>query len=258
MRGAPSLAPGLLRRGHCKQRQNDAMSTFIPSAWMEPARRLLPPPRVSLLCLALALSAALSSPALAQTADKPYTVEIWSDATFGPDGKLQKLEVVDAATQPAAFVERVKKQLASARIPPVVDGMGQPATFETGVRVKYLVTPAANGGTVRMTGMDIEPRPLKRYLASQPEGVPADTPLNVRLSCNIDTAGECKDPKVLGADGTYAELRRWGVASLQGWRFAPQRINGQAVPTEVEVTVTLTIDNYRPADFRNPLRIGNP
>ncbi len=38
---------------------------------------------------------------------------------------------------------------------------------------------------------------------------------------------------------------------------APQRINGQAVPAEVDVTLSLRIDNYRPADFRNPLRIGN-
>lgn len=204
---------------------------------------------------ALALAAAAPATAWAQTPDKPYTVEIWSDATFGPDGKLQKLDVVDAATQPAAFVERVKKQLASARIPPVVDGAGAPATFETGVRVQYLVTPAAGGGTVRMTGMAIEPRPVKRYAASEPEGLPKDTPLNARLSCNIDPAGDCKEPKVLEADGTYAELRRWGIASLQGWKFLPQRINGQAVPTEVEVTLTLTIDNYRPADFRNPLKL---
>jgi hypothetical protein len=206
---------------------------------------------------ALAMSVAFGGTSMAQTPDKPYTVEIWSDATFGPDGKLQKLEVADAATQPAAFVERVKKQLASARIPPVTDSAGQPATFETGVRVQYLVTPAAGGGTVRMTGMTIEPRPVKRYLASEPDGLPYDTPLKVRLSCSIDTAGECKEPKVLEADGTYAVLRRWGVASLQGWRFAPQRINGQAVPAEVDVTLSLRIDNYRPADFRNPLKIGS-
>ncbi len=193
----------------------------------------------------------------AQLPDKPYTVEIWSDATFGPDGKLQKLEVAEAATQPAAFVERVKKQLASARIPPVTDRAGQPAIFETGVRVQYLVTPAATGGTVRMTGMTIEPRPVKRYLASEPDGLPHDTPLNVRLSCTIDTAGECKEPKVLEADGTYPELRRWAMASLQGWRFAAQRINGQAVPAEVVVTLTFKVDNYRPADFRNPLKIGS-
>jgi hypothetical protein len=209
------------------------------------------------LGLALACSVALASASMAQTPDKPYTVDIWSDATFGPDGKLQKLEVADAATQPAAFVERVKKQLASARIPPVMDSAGAPATFETGVRVQYLVTPAAGGGTVRMTGMAIEPRPVKRYAASEPDGLPYDTPLNVRLSCNIDPAGECKEPKVLEADGTYPVLRRWGVASLQGWRFAPQRINGQAVASEVEVTLTLRIDNYRPADFRNPLKIGS-
>ena len=224
-----------------------------------PARAVAPAFRGALWRLgwALACSVALAGASVAQTPDKPYTVEIWSDATFGPDGKLQKLEVADAATQPAAFVERVKKQLASARIPPVVDSAGQPATFETGVRVQYLVTPAANGGTVRMTGMAIEPRPVKRYGASEPDGLPYDTPLNVRLSCTVDTAGECKEPKVLEADGTYPVLRRWAVASLQGWRFAPQRINGQAVPAEVEVTLTLTIDNYRPADFRNPLRIGS-
>ena len=215
--------------------------------------------RLSLLGAAL-LAALLHAPAHAQAsppkpAGQPYTVEVWSDATFGPDGRLQKLQVADAAAQPAAFVDRVAKQLANARIPPVVDGAGQAATFETGVRVDYLVTPADGGGTVRMTGMKIEPRPLRRYSASQPSGVPSDTPLRVRLQCSVGVDGKCANPKVVSADGNYDTLRRWAVASLQGWEFAPQRINGQPVPAEVEVDMVLTIDNFKPADFRDPLRL---
>ena len=213
-----------------------------------------------LLLSSVLLAGLLHAPAHAQTnpakpSGQPYTVEVWSDATFGLDGRLQTLQVADAAAQPAAFVERVKKQLASARIPPVLDSAGQPATFETGVRVQYLVTPADSGGTVRMTGMQIEPRPLRRYAASRPGGVPADTPLRVRVQCTVGADGKCPDPKVLSADGNYDALRRWAAASLQGWEFAPQRINGQPVPAEVEVELTLTIDNLKPADFRDPRKL---
>lgn len=186
---------------------------------------------------------------------QPYAVEVWSEATFGPDGRLQQLEVVKTPELTDAFVQRVRSQLAQARIPPVKDASGTPGTFQTGVLTVYQVTPAAAGGTVRLQGMRLEPRPLKRYAASEPEGLPANTPLVARVQCEVDTQGRCAEAKVLEATGTSDVLRRWALASARGWEFQPQRLNGQALPATVQLTLELTIQDLRPADFRNPLRL---
>lgn len=191
----------------------------------------------------------------AKTPDQPYTVEVWSDATFGPDGRLQQLEVVKTPELPEAFVERVRSQLTQARIPPVKDDSGAAATFQTGVWTGYLVTPAENGATVRLQGMRVEPRPLKRYAASRPAGLPANTPLQARVQCAITAEGRCGEAKVLESSGTFEALRRWALASARGWEFKPQRINGQPVGGIGELTLDLTIDDLKPADFRDPRKL---
>lgn len=210
------------------------------------------------LLLCAALAAAALPPARANPAkppDQPYTVEVWSDATFGPDGRIQQLEVVQTPELPTAFVERVRGQLAQARIPVMKDNAGAPAVFQTGVLMAYLVTPGDKGGTVRLQGMRVEPRPVKRYAASQPKGLPADTPLSARVQCEVGIDGRCGEVKIIETTGTYDALRRWALASARGWEFLPQRINGQPVPATVEIGLVLTIEDLRPADFRDPLKL---
>lgn len=214
------------------------------------------PNRRHALLLTFALTAGAVSPVCAQTASgQPYTVDVWSDATFGPDGRLQQLDVADTEKLPAPFVERVRAQLANARIPPVKDDSGAPASFATGVLLIYRVTPGAQGGSVKLEGMKIAPRPLKRYAAAQPEQLPPDTPLTVKVRCEVGTDGRCGAVKVVEATGTSDALRRWAVASLRGWEFAPQRINGRPVAGETEVELVLSVLDDRPVDFRDPRRL---
>lgn len=208
----------------------------------------------ALFALVLAMSG--TGPLRAQSpAGQPYVVDVWSDATFGPDGRLQQLDVAETEKLPAAFVERVRKQLASARIPPVKDDSGAAASFATGVLLVYRVTPGEQGGSVKLEGMKIAPRPLKRYAAAQPDQLPPDTPLNVKVRCEVGTDGRCGAVKVVEATGTSDALRRWAVASARGWEFAPQRINGQAVAGEAEIELVLSVLDDRPADFRDPRRL---
>lgn len=215
----------------------------------------MPNRRLAVLSI-LVLAAAAASPLRAQTpAAPPYTVDVRSDATFGPDGSLQQLEVAEAEKLPAPFVERVRRQLASARIPPVQDAAGAPASFSTGIWLVYRVTPGPQGGTVKLEGMKIAPRPLKRYAAAQPDELPADTPLSVKLRCMVGIDGRCGALKVVEATGTSDALRRWAVASLRGWEFVPQRINGQPVAGEAEVELVLSVLDDRPVDFRDPRRL---
>jgi hypothetical protein len=212
-------------------------------------------PRRAVL-LTFLLAAVGITPLRAQTSTGPaYVVDVWSDATFGPEGRLDKLDVADAAGLPAPFVERVRKQLASARIPPVKDDTGAAASFSTGVLLVYRVTPGAQGGTVKLEAMKIGPRPLKRYAAAQPEQLPADTPLSVKVRCEVGTDGRCAAVKIVEATGTSDALRRWAVASLRGWEFLPQRINGQPVAGEAEVELVLNVLDDRPVDFRDPRRL---
>jgi TonB family protein len=215
----------------------------------------MPNRRHLILCAALAAALPPASANPPRAPDQPYTVEVWSDATFGPDGRIQQLEVVKTPELPTAFVERVRSQLAQARIPPVKDSAGTPAVFQTGVLMSYLVTPNDKGGTVRLQGMRVEPRPVKRYAASQPEGLPANTPLSARVQCEVGTDGRCGELKMLESTGTYDALRRWALASARGWEFLPQRINGQPVPATVEIALELTIQDLKPADFRDPLKL---
>jgi TonB family protein len=215
----------------------------------------MPNRRHLILCAALAAALPPASANPPRAPDQPYTVEVWSDATFGPDGRIQQLEVVKTPELPAAFVERVRSQLAQARIPPVKDSAGTPAVFQTGVLMSYLVTPNDKGGTVRLQGMRVEPRPVKRYAASQPEGLPPNTPLSARVQCEVGTDGRCGELKMLESTGTYDALRRWALASARGWEFLPQRINGQPVPATVEIALELTIQDLKPADFRDPLKL---
>lgn len=209
----------------------------------------------------LMLGAALCAAPLAAIANpapapgQPYTVEVWSDATFGPDGRIQQLEVIKAPELPDTFVERVRSQLSKARIPPVKDASGEPGTFQTGVLMSYLVTPGEKGGTVRVQGMRVEPRPLKRYMASQPKGLPANTELTARVQCEVGTDGRCIDAKIIESTGTYDALRRWALASARGWEFLPQRLNGQPMPATVEISLVLSIEDLKPADFRDPLKL---
>jgi TonB family protein len=206
------------------------------------------------LVLCAALAAAVL-PAQANPPDQPYTVTVWSDATFGPDGSIQQLEVVKTPELTAAFVEQVRGQLSRARIPPVKDGSGVPAVFQTGVMTSYLITPGDKGATVRLQGMRMEPRPVTRYGASRPKDLPNDTPLSARVQCDVGTDGRCAEVKILESTGTYDSLRRWALASARGWEFLPQRINGQPVPATVEISLVLTLEDLRPADFRDPRKL---
>lgn len=203
----------------------------------------------------LALCAWAGVAGAADAPKEPYTVEVWADALFGADGKLQSLEVPDAAQHPPAFVERVKKQLANAKIPPVTDAAGAPATFRTGMVTMLRIEPNDSGAAVRITGMAVGPRPTKRYAASQPDDVPVDVPTQVKVTCEVGPEGRCGDVKVLGANSSSEALRRWAVASMRGWEFEPQRVADKPVPGEAEVTLVLLPLNTRPRDFRDPRKL---
>jgi hypothetical protein len=218
---------------------------------------------VPVLAMAALLWALLPVPAQASpAAGQPYAVDVWADALFGPDGQLQRLDVPEADQYPPAFVAQLKQRFAKARIPPVSDDNGAPATFQTGLGLDLVVTPGADGaaGAVRIAGMRVAARPVLRYTATTPAEVPVSTPghsgtASVTLRCTVTIEGRCEDIEVVQIDAGSESFRRWGLASMAGWRFEPQRVNGKPVTSQAQHTLELRFIDNAPKDFRDPLRI---
>ncbi len=185
----------------------------------------------------------------------PYEVEVWADVLFGQDGKAVKVEIPDTEGQPAAFIDRLKRQLQAAKVQPRTTAEGQPATWQTGMRVVVLITPGPQGAQAKLQGISPGPRPIKRYSAPAPSDMPDNDVVNVTVQCRVKADGSCGDLKILESTGTSQGLRRWAQATVEGWRFDPQRLNG--VPEEADVTLPFSIqaDRSAPVEFRFPKRL---
>jgi hypothetical protein len=196
------------------------------------------------------LACLLGLPAASQPT-APYNVTVWAQALFGPDGKATHFQVVDEATYPAPFVEGVKARLSRARMQPVQD-QGAPATFKTGVRMDFLVTPGQGGGTVKLEGLAMEPLPIKRYMASFPGDVALTDGWDGRVDafCLVGVDGTCKTITVTALPGMPESVRRFARVSLEQWRFEAQQVNGKAIETEVGVRFNLSAPVGAPEDFR--------
>ena len=78
---------------------------------------------------------------------------------------------------------------------------------------------------------------------------------DIKVQCQVGVDGRCGDVKVLGANSSSESLRRWAVATMRGWEFAPQRVADKPVPGEAEVILQLLPLNSRPRDFRDPRKL---
>ncbi len=205
--------------------------------------------------MGLAVGLAFIPAAQAQPA-APYQVDVWADVLFGTDGRAEKVEIPATEGQPAAFIERLKKQLMGAKIQPRTTADGQPATWQTGMQVVVQITPSEQGAQAKLLGISPGPRPLKSYAAPWPKDGPANEQSEVVARCTVKADGLCTGTVVVSTTGTSEGLRRWATASMDGWRFEPQRLNGQ--PVETEVTKTLVLINQTedlPKDFRDGRRL---
>lgn len=208
--------------------------------------------KISSLFGLVSASLALSFGAVhAQLAASPYLVTVWADSVFGPDGRSVRFQIVDEATYPAPFVEGVKARLQRARMQPVLD-QGLPATFKTGVRMDFVVTPGQGSGTVKLDGLAMEPLPIKRYMASFPADVALTDGWDGRVDafCLVGVDGSCKTITVNALPGMPESVRRFARVSLEQWRFEAQQVNGKPIETEVGVRFNLSAPVGAPEDFR--------
>jgi len=224
---------------------------------------VLSPLLSSLLCthLLLAAGAARAQDAApssaASSASTGQRYEVWADVLFGPDGRNLAFHLPDETVLPTPFAELVKRQLQAARIQPVQDSDGSPATFRTGVRLNYLLLPASTpeaNSQVQFLGLAVAPLPVKRYMASYPKDVSqqAGWEGGMQATCHVSTEGLCQKIEVQMLPGMPESVRRFAKASFEGWAFDAQRINNRPVDGEIAVRFALRTRDEYPKDFRIP------
>jgi hypothetical protein len=219
--------------------------------WRVPAMRLL-------LCLSgaavvpAAAEVALPGPAAAAAVpSEPYTLDVWASVLFGPDGRARRFRVVEADRHPDAFIAQVEDRLLRARIAPPLQ-QGQPASFRTGVQLRYRVTPREGGGDVTLQGLAMAPLPTRVYFAAYPQdiGRVGGWTGAVTALCRVGVEGRCTQIEVQALPGMPESVRRYARASLEGWTFEPQELAGQPVPGEYSLHLQFETGDDRPDDIR--------
>lgn len=189
----------------------------------------------------------------AETSSEPYPVTVWARVTFGNDGACTGFRLVDEEKLPVKFAEGVKSRLAKARIRPP-DDAGAPATFQTGVRLEFVVNPSEGGGSVSLTSLHIEPLPVKTYYASYPDDIAKTGGWegSVTATCSVGVDGTCTAVHVKALPGMPESVRRFAKASLEKWLFEPQLLNGKPVEGEYTQRISLRTLDSAPENFRQP------
>jgi outer membrane biosynthesis protein TonB len=201
---------------------------------------------------ALALATLSIGPAWAADPLAPYPVSVWSRVLFGPDGKPQSLDVVEADQYPAGFVQNVKQRVAQASIqPPLVDG--KPVTLRSGVEMRFVITPKPEGGAaVRVDGLSITALPVKRSLPAYPADIAATGGWEGEITgvCTVGTNGRCRKVDLVVNAGMPESVRRYAKVAFDGWEFEPQEVDGKPVESEYRLVMRLNTLDAAPEDFR--------
>jgi hypothetical protein len=204
-----------------------------------------------MLLVAAAIAAACLPVAAGSRAKAPYSVDVWSSVLFAEDGRAGDIRIADESQLPPAFAAQVRTRLQNARIEPrIVDG--KPATFRTGVRMTFAVTPSKGTGTVRVAGLEMAPLPIARSFVKFPVEIAnsAGWQGEVTAICLVDIQGRCASTDVRAPAGVPESARRWAAASFERWRFEPQQVGGVPIAGEFALRVTIESEEGRSEDFR--------
>ncbi len=200
---------------------------------------------------AACLLAVATSAAYAEAPAQPYTVDVWARVLFNTEGRVAEYALVDEAKYPAQFAENVKERVAKAKIEPPQDD-GKPATLRSGVRLNFLVTPSAEGGSVKIVGLSMGPIPTHRYYVGYPKDVSRSRGWEgeFKALCKVGTEGRCTAVEVTALPGIPESVRRFAKASLEEWTFEPQLLNDKPIEGEYLWRMRLNTRDDLPQDFR--------
>ncbi len=182
------------------------------------------------IALTLLFSACLS--AEESSPEKPYDITVWADVVYDATGNPVQITFPDKAKYPEKFIQHLQIKLAVRKIEPRRDN-GVPAIFETGVTMSLTVNPSENGAEVKITEIREAPRTVSMAMAK----FPADLLRSgwsgmVRTKCTVGLGGRCVRTEVLNAAGMPKAAIKFGLVSMNAWRFIPQKVNGKVVEYE--------------------------
>lgn len=193
--------------------------------------------------LMLSFSACLSAEEIPP--EKPYDVTVWADVVYDATGNPVQITFPDKAKYPEKFIQHLQMKLAVRRIEPRRDN-GVPATFETGVTIGLTVSPSATGAEVKINEIREAPRTVSMTMAKFPADLLRSGWTGViRTKCTVGLEGRCVKTEVLNAAGMPKSAIKFGLVSMNGWRFIPQKVNGKVVEYEFIVPYTLTSTSHR-------------
>ena len=72
----------------------------------------------------------------------------------------------------------------------------------------------------------------------------------VQALCTVGSKGRCTTIDVKALPGIPESVRRFARASLEGWTFEPQQVNGKPIDGEYTLRLQLNTLDDAPEDFR--------
>lgn len=183
-------------------------------------------------------------PAIASQKDQPSVIEVWADVVFDTEGRASQILLVDKDRYTPALRSALMAQLSNVKVPPrTLDG--QPATFETGLRVQVGLQ---GGQSLSVLAVAAEPRPLTVGKIKWPELSAEENARggSIQLSCVIDPEGACTDISIKADAGITQEVRNALRRMMRGFRFLPQKVGGQPIRGEFRLIHHFGVDSSRP------------
>lgn len=175
----------------------------------------------------------------------------FASVTIGPDGRVQEAALPNSSLGPDMQAEILRRVRQFEFEPATVDGVA--ATTETHLAVQLAVEPAGERLVVKVAGAGIAPRMTRivppRFPRSQ---LTRSQGAKIDLQISYDAAGQVIEASVASAEPDLKVFRKAALAAARDWRFAPERINGEAQAGSVLVPVRFEIASSRTGELKFP------
>lgn len=188
----------------------------------------------------LAQSAAPAAPAPFETT---RIITVWASVLFDETGACRSLRFSDKSDPPDELLQRLRAPLERMRIPPKLDG-GQPATFETGLRIEVNILSDGSSSRFKLDSLTLQPLPVSTVAPDYP-AVMVDGGtgrFEVDATCVVSESGRCTavtlKPKGVVPETFLRAMR----ATYAQWTFEPQKLNGRPVPGEATMGFALVVN----------------
>ncbi len=166
-------------------------------------------------------------------AAQPQRLNVQVDTLFNTEGRVDKFEIQEAEKYTNGLRELIESHIQNARIEPISKN-GVPATFRTGLLIKYQIQKADSGDAqLKFLGLSTGPilksRPFILIDTESRPHWPWSGEVNAEFT--IGTNGQCKSITITGSPNIPPSLRAWAKESISKRTYIPEEINGTPIET---------------------------